>query len=131
MYHITDSQNIKKIKKFGLDPEFSKTGDGIYYSQDESHASAYEDHHGDWHSGTLLRIKLLKFDNKLLGADDADYPDIVGEDYDESDWKDSLQKSGKCIYSGIIKSKDIEFLSENGKWKKLIIEKEKTFKPSI
>jgi|DeeseametaMP0200_FD_k123_42659_2 hypothetical protein len=125
LYHITDRKNIEQIKTLGLSPEFSKTGDGIYLSQDQGHAQGYEGHHGDWEVGTLLRIKRSSINSSLMEADDCDYPDMVGEDYDESDWIDSLRKSGQCMYRGVIKPNDIECLSGAGKWKKLISKREK------
>lgn len=125
LYHITDKDNIEQIKALGLSPEFSQTGDGIYFSQDQLHTQAYEGHHGTWKAGTLLRIKLSALNSQLLEADDCDYPDIVGEDYGEKDWRDSLQESGQCMYKGIIKPKDIEYLSGAGQWKKLISKREK------
>lgn len=125
LYHITDKDNIEQIKTLGLSPEFSQTGDGIYLSQDQCHAKAYEGHHGSWKSGTLLRVRTSKLNSQLLESDDCDYPDIVGRDYDEKDWRDSLQKSGQCMYKGVVRPEDIEYLSGGGKWKKLISKREK------
>jgi hypothetical protein len=120
LYHITDVAKLDSIKKSGLSPEFSISGPGVYLSQDECHVRSYEGHNGKWERGTILRIRMTGIDKNLLEADDADYPDLVGEDYDEKNWKDSLKVSGQCMYLGKIDPKNIECLTGNGVWKKLI-----------
>jgi hypothetical protein len=58
-------------------------------------------------------------------ADDCDYPDIIGPDYDEKDWRESLKVSEQCMYRSVIAPVDIEYLSGIGKWKKLVSKREK------
>jgi RNA binding exosome subunit len=66
LYHITDKENLEKIKTLGLSPEFSQTVDGVYLSNNECHAKAYEGHHGNWAIGALIRVKLSKLNTSFF-----------------------------------------------------------------
>lgn len=119
LYHLTNSANLDSIKSQGLSPEFSRSGQGVYFSQDIEHVLAYEGHNGQWDTGIVLRVAVVDLNKEWLKADDADYPDIIGEDYDEDDWKDSLEVSGQCLYEGVLKPSCLEYLNDSGKWQRI------------
>jgi len=110
LYHVTNSALLPSIKQFGLDPSKSKEPQfrdrNLYLSNDLNHALGYVDHHGDWSGVLILEIDSKDLNQKLLGPDDVDLPDILSQQGDENwyeySWEESLKICSQCTYSGII-----------------------------
>ena len=123
LYHLTNLGNIESILKNGLDPNCSKEHDDrdryIYLSKDISHAEGYENHHGDWIGSVLISVESENLEQKYLGPDDVDLPDLLEQDdddyreFDEVPWEESLQISGQCTYNKIIPASILEITSKN------------------
>ena len=116
LYHLTDSSRLDGIQSHGLLPSRSREPRGrprgVYFSQDEGHARAYEDHHGDWTGApVLLRVQVAALDEALLAPDDVDLPDLLDEGRSLGDvsWKESLALSGQCVCRAPVPAAAIEF----------------------
>lgn len=108
LYHITDSSRLLSIQTRGLCPSFSREpafrGRYVYLSNSAAHAEGYGDHHSDWKGApVLLGMFSDQLDQSLLGPDDVDLPDLLGQrDWRGVSWHQSLRISGQCTYAGII-----------------------------
>jgi hypothetical protein len=103
LYHCTPLSNLDKIAKHGLDPSYSKWSDCVYLAGDEAHAQAYDRHHGVQDT-IMLAIDISALDINKLKPDNVDLPDCLNDpdDWEQYDWKESLQICGQCCYDGVI-----------------------------
>lgn len=104
-FHVTTLDRLASIARDGFDPRFSRLGNGLLYlTPDLRHALAYAGHHGDETKAVVLRISGADLDETLLGPDDVDLADIVGDDWESYGWDASVKVSGQCTYSGTLRA---------------------------
>lgn len=106
LYHGTSASKAEQIKLEGLKP--GKKG-WSYLSSDPGQAYIYGDspHQDDGTSPVLFEVNIDALDESKLGPDDDDVRELLRDEDDDREWheltwKESLDLSGQCTYSGII-----------------------------
>lgn len=109
LYHVTPRSNLESIKHNGLNPAHSKWSDAVYLAGDSLHAMGYIGHHKN-DDCVLLVININDIDENKLHPDDVDLPDSLGDpdEWENFDWKESIQICGQCRYDGTIPPEAIE-----------------------
>ena len=102
-YHVTTLERLASIASSGFDPAHSRTGNGLLYlTPDAGHALAYAEHHGDASVAVLIAVRGEDLDPAMLGPDDVDLPDLVGDAWERYGWLRSARESGQCTYAGVV-----------------------------